>query len=611
MTLKHKTSIFFTLIFAFAASISGQNKFEGYSFTVEADTGGACPIKYLPSTGAVNAIDVFVAGTNLATKATGITACNGSTLRSPSNVVTNGDGRWCFQGPEPMYEIRLTTGVSYLWYPITKETGFYNVKDFRPVTRTTGANPQYAFSEPLDYTRTIKNAVAFVAARQGGTLRFPDGDYIVGTTDGNIRDPKYQAITLPSGINVVGAGSNTSNTTTNLPDRLSPTRIRVRNPNQTIFRIGGCTNRVTVRDLELLGNSALYGEAKRDSTGNYGIEGVGKWAKNRPMGMEAQNSSQIFKFENITFQNLDRGIYVHNANDANCNPADQVCNSWQFDYVKVDHGLFLNNKTGIWLDTYNSDWKITNSIFSYIASNGPGDGIRIQRGGSMLIEQSWGAGYNYGAEIGGTFIYIDTIGSMTVINSGSERGQRSIYTNPLGAIRSEMIMVINSSIFDPVELHGYLNFISTGNQFGPNTIRSDPAVMITSTGDRFCYDPLIQGGLCKDSAGKMLARPNFDGGRMMFQTGRLPEGTGETRIEGRPNSFGYNVAITDGLVQLDPNITFGDITKWATGGDGRPMVQDGAYVYCKDCRKGTPCTQGQAGTDGSFAKRINGRWICD
>lgn len=611
MLRKSRFFVFIQVVLLFAAAAFGQNKFEGYSFTVEADNSGACPVKYLPSVGAGNAIDVFVAGTNLTTKATGITACNGSTMRSGTNVVVNGDGRWCFQGPEPMYEIRLTTGVSYLWYPVTKETGFYSVKDFRPVTRTTGANPQYSFTEPVDYTKTIKNAVAYVAARQGGTLRFPDGDYIVGTTDGNTRDPNYQAITLPSGISVVGSGSKASVPGTNLPERASPTRIRLRNPNQTIFRIGGCTNQVAVRDLELLGNTALFGEPKRDPTGNYGIEGLGKWSKKGFMGVEEQNSSQIFRFENVTFQNLDRGIYVHNTNEGNCKPADQVCDGWQFDYVRVDHGLFLNNRTGIWVDTYNTDWKITNSVFSYIASNGPGDGIRLQRAGTMLIEQSWGAGYDYNAGIGGTFVYIDTVGSLTMVNSGSERGKRSLYTNPLGAIRTETITMIGSIFGDTVELRGFLNFISTGNQFGPNTVQADPTVAITSTGDRFCYDPNVLGGLCKDTSGNMLARPNFDGGRMMFQTGRLPEGNGPTRIEGRPNSFGYNVAINDGLVQLDPNITFGDITKWAAGGDGRPPVQDGAYVYCKDCRKGSPCTQGQAGVDGAFAKRINNQWRCD
>lgn len=596
-------------VLAMSAATYGQNKYEGYSLSVEADIGGACPIRYLPSSGAGNAVDVFVAGTGLSVKAAGIAACNGSTLRGGSNVVTNGDGRWCFTGPEPMYEIRQTTGMSLLWYPITEQTGFYNVKDFRPVRRS--ADGKYSFTEPADYTETIKNAVTFIATRQGGTLRFPDGDYVVGTLDGNRRDPNYQAITLPSGINIIGAGSTASTANSNLPTRLSPTRIRLRNPNQTIFRIGGCTNQVTIKDLELQGNSALYGEANRDSTGTYGIEGLGKWLKDARTGYESPNSSQIFKFENITFQNLDRGIFVHNANDANCKSQEQVCSSWQFDYVKVDHGYFLNNKTGIWIDTQNTDWKITNSIFYYIASNAPGDGIRIQKAGSMLIEQSWGGGYDYGTAIGGTFLNIDTIGTLTIINSGSERGKRSVYTNPLGATRSEMITMIGGGFGDPVELHGYLNFTSSGNAYGPNSIKADPTVTITSTGDRFCYDPIVFGGLCKDSAGRMLSRPNFDGGRMMFQTGRLPEGSGATRIEGRPNTFGYNVEIRDGLIQYDPNITYNDIMRWANGGDGRPPLQDGAYVYCADCRRGGVCSQGRAGQDGAFAKRINGRWMCD
>lgn len=603
--------VFLCSLLVLAGSGASQNRFEGYSLTVEADLGGSCPVKYLPSSGAGNAIDVFIAGTGQSKRATGLSACNGSRMRNEANVATNGDGRWCFEGNEPMYEIRLTNGVSYLWYPITKETGFYNVKDFRPVKRTEGQDPKYVFSEPADYTKTIKNAVAFVAARQGGTLRFPDGDYIVGTTDGNSRDPGYKAITLPSGINIVGAGSNASVPSTNLPERFSPTRIRLRHPNQTIFRIGGCTDQVSVRDIELLGNSALFGEPKRDPTGNYGIEAVGKWKKKGFMGMEEPNSSQIFRFENITFQNLDRGIYVHNANDEACNPADQLCNAWQFDYVRVDHGSFINNRTGIWVDTSNTDWKITNSVFSYSAQNPPGDGIHVQRGGTMLVEQSWGGGYDYGANIGGTFIYIDAIGSLTIVNSGSERGKRSIYTNPLGGIRSETIMMTGSIFGDVIELRGYLNFVSSANQFGPATVQADPGVTITSTGDRFCHDPIVLGGLCKDNAGNMLARPNFDGGRMMFQTGRLPEGSGPNRIEGRANSFGYNISVTDGLMQFDPNITFGDISKWAAGGDGRPPVRDGALVYCKDCRKGAVCSQGQAGSDGAFAKRINNQWRCD
>ena len=99
----------------------------------------------------------------------------------------------------------------------------------------------------------------------------------------------------------------------------------------------------------------------------------------------------------------------------------------------------------------------------------------------------------------------------------------------------------------------------------------------------------------------------------MHETGRVGEGTGPNRIEGRPNYFGYDVRIGDGLLQFDPNITFRDITAWAAGSGARPKAEDGAIVYCKDCRRessGT-CGQGTAGRDGSFAKRINGQWRCD
>jgi len=230
---------------------------------------------------------------------------------------------------------------------------------------------------------------------------------------------------------------------------------------------------------------------------------------------------------------------------------------------------------------------------------------------SMLIEQSFGGGYDYGSNIGGTFLYIDTIGSLMMINSGAERNQRSIYTNPAGSISSMMMTVTGSVFGDKLELHGRLNFVSSGNFFGANNVFADPTVTVTSVGDRYCYDSTILPGRCVDASGRTVADPGMSGGRRMFETGRVGENTGANRIEGRPNFFGYNVRIGDGLLQLDPNITFNDITKWAAGDGTRPRAEDGALVYCKDCRRGAVCSQGQPGSDGAFAKRINGQWRCD
>ncbi len=601
------------IVFFMFGIISGQNKFEGYSVVIDANVGGACPVSYLPSEGSGNAIEVFVAGTGQRTPAPGLSPCDGSSVREGNKVFPNGDGRWCFNGSEGFYDVKFRNGNTYLWYPITKNTGFYNVKDFRPVTRTPGPTPQYIFSEPADYTTTIRNAIVFIAARQGGTLNFPDGDYIVGTLDGNRRDPKYEAITLPSGIVIEGASSNFSTPTTNIPLKRGASRIRLRNENQTIFRIGGCTNHVTVRQIELLGNSALYGESKREANGTYGIEGMGKFAINPVNREQSANSSQGIKVENVTFQNFDKGMFVHNANDANCNSRDQYCGAWQFDYVVVDHGMFINNKTGIWIDTFDTDWKITNSVFYYLAINPPGDGIRVQKAGSVLVEQTFGGGYGYGPQIGGTFLYIDTATTVSVISSASESGQRSIYTNPAGGTSSMMLNVMGSVFGDKIDLNGRFNYVSSGNFYGAKTIDSEPSVTITSVGDRYCYDSQVLPGRCVDEAGRAVQRPGITGGRKMFETGQIGEDTGPNRLESRPNYFGYNVRIGDGLMQFDPNITFRDITTWAAGPGTRPPVEDGAFLYCKDCRKNASgiCTQGTAGTDGAFAKRINRQWHCD
>src|SRR5688572_17862215 len=122
------------VVAALFASVSGQNKFEGYSLVIDSEKGNSCPIRYQSSGNSLNAIDVFVAGTKQANPATGLTACDGSRLAG-GTVFPNGDGRWCFSGSEPFYDIKLRNGTTYLWPATTKETGFYNVKDFRPVTR--------------------------------------------------------------------------------------------------------------------------------------------------------------------------------------------------------------------------------------------------------------------------------------------------------------------------------------------------------------------------------------------------------------------------------------------------------------------------------------------
>jgi hypothetical protein len=202
-----------------------------------------------------------------------------------------------------------------------------------------------------------------------------------------------------------------------------------------------------------------------------------------------------------------------------------------------------------------------------------------------------------------------------MINSSAERGQRSIYTAPYGAMSSQMITVIGSIFGDTVELSGRLNYASVGNLYFGRTIKADPTVNISSLGDKFCHDPLIAPRQCTErpGGGAIVNDPRFGEARPMFKTGRLPEATGDTRLNRQPNLFGYDVEIASGLLQHDPNTTFRDITAMAAAAESGTRAKDGAIVYCKDCKKNNTgvCVQGQAGVDGAFAKRINGQWKCD
>ena len=598
------------------AGAHAQNRFDGYSLTVEADASGACPVRFLPQQDQQNHIQVFLAGTDLQLSATGLTGCADSRVQGNRVAPSPQDQKWCFQGPEELYEIKLSNGQSYLWPSSSdRDIGFYNVKDFRPMRRVDGPTPKFTYTDPPDYTKAIRNGMMIMASRQGGTLVFPDGDYIVGTTDGNTRDPSFNGITIPSGVTIVGASGNYSIPTTNMPVRSSASRIRLRNNKQAIFRIGSCTNAIVFRNIELLGNAQLYGEGTRDTIGTYGVETVGKWAVDRATKAHSPNQSQFFKFENVTFQNFDTGLYVHNLNREHCDPAEQMCNQWQIDNFRVDHGVFINNRTGILIDSFNTDWIISNSQINFVAANAPGYGIHVVRGTSLLIENTFGGGYDYGGNVGGTFLYVDSVGTITMIASSSERSRRSIYMAPSGATSSQTLNIIGSVFNDPIELNGRMNFTSTGSTYFGTSFKIAAQVVVNSVGDKFCYDPSVYPGHCRDKVegGNIVNAPGFNGGTIMFRTGRPPEGQGKDRIDRQPNLFGYDVELSKGLLQYDPDITFRDITAMAAPAETGSRVKDGAILYCKDCRKNNSgiCAQGQAGTDGAFAKRINNQWRCD
>ncbi|RMG07553.1 MAG: hypothetical protein D6735_02625, partial [Acidobacteria bacterium] len=149
---------------------------------------------------------------------------------------TSPQGKWCFQGEDKIYrlafkgdELSGSKEILYNWIANKPESGIYNVRDF-------GAKGDGL----TDDTLAIRSAIAFITTRNGGILQFPEGDYIVTSP-----------IVLPSGITIQGVGSLATGSPTNNIVQKAVSRIRLKATNSAVFRIGECTERVAIRDIEL------------------------------------------------------------------------------------------------------------------------------------------------------------------------------------------------------------------------------------------------------------------------------------------------------------------------------------------------------------------------
>ena len=311
-----------SLILSFFILCSSIASFEGYNIVLDApetQRAAACAIRYVPTT-----TEITVSDLNPATPMN-VRSCAGraskvekSTASTASMQASPIDYKWCFEGEDKRYRIsfrgdQLSGGktVVYDWIstPEPNSLGSYNVRDFGAVG-----------DGRADDTIAIQSAIAFMATRNGGILSFPEGDY-----------PVSAPITLASGVTLQGVNSLPTNYPTNNVNGRNPSRIRLTGARRALFRMGECTYRVALRDLELTADS-------NDLT--YGVEAVG-----------AYNSSMDTYFERVTFSLFYRGIYARGL--------PQTDLAWQFDYVKIKNCLFaLNRDAGIYTNTRNSGWII-------------------------------------------------------------------------------------------------------------------------------------------------------------------------------------------------------------------------------------------------------------
>lgn len=554
-----KTFLYLFLILnVFALNAAAQNRFEGYNLFVDVpttQTEQACAIRYSPPQNEITITDLNPA-TPLNIKACGGSASRVTQGRNNSATVraTDTDYRWCFEGEDKSYRInfdgdRFAGKITYNWIANPeKPDGRYNVREF-------GAKGDGV----SDDTIAIKSALAFIANQSGGILFFPAGDYLVGTM------PDYKPIGIPSATTIEGISGINTGAPTNFLKTKNPSRITLAGKNRALFRIGECTEKVNIKDIELFAQS-------NDQT--YGIEATG-----------VATTSSGFVFENVSFNSFYRGLYAHGL------PQNRL--QWQFDYVKVDNCRFNDNRdAGIYTNLFNSSWKIEASLFINPPRK-PGqnaDSMHFEKIGQLLISDTFGGGFP--GAVGGTFISILHSGNTLIIGSECEQMTNSLYYNE-EAIQgagdySFPLTLINNDFGLPIVFKGRRTVVSTGNLYGERAIEAVESVRIYSTGDRFCYDSYTIG--CRSGVNNITA---FGNATVVFRTGQ-PD---DRQIKGFPAQFGTPVDF-NGTVKMQ-SLLLNELPQ---------VKQNGMMVYCANCRRNsTPC---QAGGSGAPAMVVNNEWSC-
>ncbi len=552
---------FYTVILSVLIAANGlyaqSFEFEGSNLILQVPQNhqvATCAIRYAPPTRDVKITDLDNSTPmNLRSCGGSGTSLTSRTSTTATIRASNTSYKWCFEGEDDKYMIEFqgdqyAPEVKYIWPANlnSDELGFYNIKKFGAIG-----------DGRTDDTLAIQSALAYIATRNGGHLRFPEGEYLVGGT------PGFQGLALPSGIVIEGASGLSSGASTNNIKRINPSRITLTGTNRSLFRIGECTEHVTFKDIELYSLS---------SNKTIGIEATG-----------AYTTSQGFQFERITIQNFFRGIQVEGLPQTDLN--------WQFDYIKIrDSRFYFNTDAGIYCNTRNSDWRIEGSVFANPRKTATQNAISMhwERVGGVVMEDTFGGGFPNA--IGGTFINILDSGPMTVIGSQAENVTASLVynevENPYAGDYSHPMTFVNSVFGEPMIFKARRTFISSGSSYGPRTFQADERLRVYSTGDRFCYDGYILG--CRGAT-----KNNFDRATVIFMTAQPAEGSvqGHSTYFGTDVDFGSTIKLPSFRANQLPN--------------GKP---NGSMVYCEDCRRNTSTCQ--SGGGGAPALVVNGTWSC-
>ena len=314
---------------------------------------------------------------------------------------------------------------------------------------------------------------------------------------------------------------------------------------QSIFQIGENIYDVSIRDLALVGGTG--------TTGTVGIRANGT----NPA------ASTGFQFSNLKFHDLDKGIYVE-ANGS----------QYQFDNIRLDHSNFVNCKTGVHVNSWNSGWNISSISFNAPAN---GIGFYFEKSTYTSINLVIGNGPASGTKAKQLF-WIKEHANMSIQNSVSEGFDEDILIDSGG--HTGPIYLMNNYFNGKVTVNNAM-VVSTGNNFGYPGLGTVEAIAnntsyIFSLGDKFCaYNNPCTNGWQLNT-----------GSKLMFSSDAF-----KTVMHG-------NVTVNG-----DGSITYGSISFSGLG-----SAANGTVVYCSNCQQTATCS---GGGSGAIAKRINGSWVCN
>ena len=371
---------------------------------------------------------------------------------SGNTVLTDAAGQFVFVGSATAYDLRFSGGsipkaFHLRW--ISNKSGIYNVKDFGATGDAT-----------TDDTRGISSAIAFIGSHNGGKLLFPGGYYKVGNPLGQCDDgaPAFDGFTLPSGITIEGTNGGS----------FSNCLVELIGEGKNLFKIGQSTNRVTFQDIKLRATS---------TTGTVAILATGPTAT-----ATNPNSDLGFVFSRIWVEGFDKGIYVLGSDPAR---------GWQFDLVKLQDSFIIGNRVGILIDTFNTDWQISNTAIGVVPG---GVAVQVEHIGALTIHNLFGGGGALAAGPGVPYPNPATAAKAFIWIRGPHAGiniQDSECENTLHAFLYDFdnttfnwandpevptlrppVAFHNNLFGDRVTLRANVVLVSTGNYYNSDTVRT-------------------------------------------------------------------------------------------------------------------------------------------